>query len=88
MIMIYYNQKEGRVRKEDKEMMYNILKIDEEARKTWLGETLERIVYTDYEEKVKAKVKEMNKEAGYKKYYAIRIEKDWRGRNVETPVED
>ena len=30
----------------------------------------------------------MNNEAGFKKFYAVRVTKDWRGREVNTPVEE
>lgn len=69
-------------------MTYNILKINEELRKTYLGEVLEKIVYTDKEEVIKEMVKKMNDEAGFKKFYAIRVTKDWRGREINTPVEE
>lgn len=67
-------------------MRYNILIADEKARATWLGETLEKIVYTDEVEVVKDEIKAMNKAVGYDKYYAVRIEKDWRGRTVRTTI--
>ena len=38
-------------------MTYNILKINKELRKTYLGEILEKIVYTDKEEVIKEMVK-------------------------------
>lgn len=47
---------------------------------------LEKILYTDDMEYAMKKIFEMNQEAGYRKYYGVRVVKDIRGYEIEDAI--
>jgi len=47
---------------------------------------LEKILYTNDMEYAMKKIFEMNQEAGYQKYYGVRVVKDIRGYEIEDAI--